>query len=219
LFKQNGSSNGPLSIDYSGTDVIVRFPTLIHEAISHMFSKIPHELISGVTFHCGEQTNASYGGGDSITLSDGGQKTPDFVIYDQHHTPNDLTHLPTIAWEVGYSESAKNLGRDAARLVAGTGGGIQLAIAVKIEDDEERKLKAVTIDFWELTDSEQLKPSAGKELDVNRLIRADSLDDSERIGKASLAAEYQYIFYEKAVDLYWKYVVSRTERHQVREVL
>lgn len=75
-----------------------------------MFLKMPHEFIHGVTFHCGEQANASYGGVDRITLSDGGQKTPNFVIYDQHHTPNDLTHLPTIAWEVGYSESAKNLG-------------------------------------------------------------------------------------------------------------
>jgi hypothetical protein len=148
----------------------MHFPTLIHEAISHMFSKIPHEFTHGVAFFSGDQTNTSFGGGDNIALFDGGEKTPDFVIYDQLHTPNDPTHLPTIAWEVGYSESAKKLGRDAARLVAGTGGGIQLAIAVNIEDNKKRKLKAVTVDFWELTDSEQLKSWTRKNSDLNCLM-------------------------------------------------
>jgi hypothetical protein len=100
-----GSSNNLLSIDYSGTCVIMHFPTLIHEAISHMFSQIPHKFVHSVIFSSGDKTNASFGGGDDVTLSDGRWKTPDFVIYD--HISNDPIHLPTIAWEVAYSEPAK----------------------------------------------------------------------------------------------------------------
>jgi len=32
---------------------------------------------------------------------------------------------------------------------------------------------------------------------------------------ASLADKYQYIFFQKDVNVYWKYIVSRTERYQL----
>lgn len=72
-----------------------------------MFSTIPHEFTDGV---CLCDQNASFGGGDNIALSDSREKTPDFVIYNTCHAPNKQAHLPTIIWEVGYSESVKKLG-------------------------------------------------------------------------------------------------------------
>ncbi|KAF8223967.1 hypothetical protein L208DRAFT_1059582, partial [Tricholoma matsutake] len=115
------------------------------------------------------------GGGSNVWLSDDGEKTPDFAIYEQPDIPDAWTHYPTIAWEVGYSETAKKLGRDAARLVVGTFGGIQLVIMVNIEDKIVkgigRQLKAVTVDFWELTESEQLESWAGKDSNLNCLMR------------------------------------------------
>ncbi|KAF8233801.1 hypothetical protein L208DRAFT_1201745, partial [Tricholoma matsutake] len=114
------------------------------------------------------------GGGSNIWLSDDGEKTPDFAIYEQPDIPDALTHYPMIAWEVGYSETAKKLGQDAARLVAGTFGGIQLVITVNIEDKIVkgigRQLKAVTINFWEFTESEQLEYWAGKDSNLNCLM-------------------------------------------------
>ena len=95
--------------------------------------------------------------------------------------------------------------------MAGTFGSIQLVIMVNIEDKIvkgiERQLKAITINFWKLTESKQLKSWAGKDSNLNCLMHIDGFNGLARVVSASLADKYQYIFFQKDIKLYWKYVV------------
>ena len=75
-----------------------------------MFPRIPDEHIHGVIFR-GDKPNASFGGGSNVRLSDEGEKTPDFAIYERPDISDAWAQYPTIAWEVGYSETAKNLAK------------------------------------------------------------------------------------------------------------
>lgn len=129
-----------------------------------------------------------------------GIKTPAYSHYD------DLNHqygkneycdwmqaLPSLVWEVAYSDASRQLGRNCARFVACSLGAVCLAIGIVVTfkdapEEEERLLERVTCSFWEVITFDAFD-TLGDEV-VDALIRTDGGDDND----VSLppATEYKY---------------------------
>jgi hypothetical protein len=127
------------------------------------------------------------GGSADVDLEDG-VKSPDFSLYEDHPAkPPQTQALPTVVWEVAYSEDEKKLAHDLGRYVACSLGRVRLAIGVKIEHDramagKPRGLRKVTCAFWEAdyTKTFATLEESGSKL-LNHLTRcnqyADDADD------------------------------------------
>lgn len=111
----------------------------------------------------------------SVKLADG-VKQPDYSLYERRQgtgpmaaEAHALNAVPTITWEVGYSESPEKLALDAARMICLSKGLIQLVVTInitseiqntdrvggkrKVEEEElprVRALEGVTCAFWEM---------------------------------------------------------------------
>jgi hypothetical protein len=86
---------------------------------------------------------------------DGAIKSPDFSMYEDPSTTKPMTEgMPTVVWEVAYSQDEKKLAYVLGRYVACSLGSVRLAIGVNIEHHntirgQTRSLKKVTCAFWE----------------------------------------------------------------------
>jgi hypothetical protein len=78
------------------------------------------------------------------------QKQPDFFF-----RPKDKQLLPTIAVEVGWSESAPNLQKDMELLLRGGGGAIKVVIVLNWRVRRHRTVVAGTVDVWRLDQNGQ----------------------------------------------------------------
>lgn len=110
----------------------------------------------------------------SVKLADG-VKQPDYSLYERRQGTGSmaaeahaLNAVPTITWEVGYSESPEKLALDAARMICLSKGLIQLVVTInitsKIQDNDKvgrkrkaeeklprvRVLEGVECAFWEM---------------------------------------------------------------------
>jgi len=123
------------------------------------------------------------GGSADVELEDG-VKSPDFSLYEDHPTKPPATQaMPTVAWEVAYSEDENRLAHDLGRYVACSLGRVRLAVGLKIERNravagQPRGLKKVTCASWEADYAETfatLEESGAKLL--NHLTRCDEYAD------------------------------------------
>jgi hypothetical protein len=96
------------------------------------------------------------GGCTDVDLVDGAIKSPNFSMYEDPYPPTTrpMTEgMPTVVWEVAYSQDEKNLAYVLGRYVACSLGSVQLAIGVNIKHNnvqgQPRVLKKVTCTFWE----------------------------------------------------------------------
>ena len=70
------------------------------------------------------------GGSADVELEDG-VKSPDFSLYEDHPTKPPATQaMPTVVWEVAYSEDEKQLAHDLGRYVACYLGRVRLAVGL-----------------------------------------------------------------------------------------
>ncbi|KAH8993096.1 hypothetical protein EDB83DRAFT_2534734 [Lactarius deliciosus] len=144
-----------LNIDFISDKLIIRFPTAGHELVSDLVCMVQNE-----DHRSGTGGPLFFGGGIDIPFHCGGFKTPDYGIYERKgikdtDTSKDtsLDHsVPTIAFEVGFSQSRDKLMKKAAQLICLTAGHILLVIAIDIvhvPNSCPRRLKSVIWSHWE----------------------------------------------------------------------
>ena len=127
----------------------------------------------------GSHSTLRVGGSGDVNLVDG-IKSPDYSLYEDHPQKKPSTQaLPTVVWEVAYSQDEKKLAYDLGRHVTCSLGRVRLAIGVNIEHDrpvegQPRSLKKVTCTFWEPLSVKEFATleESGSPLDC--LVRCDS---------------------------------------------
>lgn len=97
-------------------------------------------------------------GSSDVQLEDKTFKSPDCSHYDPNMKPGERLNMstykdpvPTIVWEVGYSEQTRKLAIDCARSVGASGGLTNMAIALNIVGGlvpGGRRLTAMSISPW-----------------------------------------------------------------------
>ena len=90
-------------------------------------------------------------------MADNSTKSPDFSIIDKafslNHPNSILAGIPTVVWEVGYSETKAKLANDCGRWLTLCDGGVQLANAIDISyasKDKDPQVATLAWTFWEL---------------------------------------------------------------------
>lgn len=70
-------------------------------------------------------------------MADSGAKSPDFSVLDesfsQAHPSSKIAGVPTVVWEVAYSETEKKLSEDFGQWISMSDGGVQLANGIDIK--------------------------------------------------------------------------------------
>jgi hypothetical protein len=156
--------------------------------------------------------NAHLGATADVHLCDG-IKSPDFSLYE--NDPNQapmLLAMPTVVWEVAYSEDEKKLAYDLGRHIACSFGLVRLAIGVNIERNRIggvfRGVKQVTCALWEADYAQEfatLKASGSATLD--QLVRCD--DYANEADDCVVPAATQFSCVSKHGDKYWKIVAAQ----------
>jgi hypothetical protein len=126
----------------------------------------------------GSNSTLRVGGSADVNLVDG-IKSPDYSLYENHPQKKPLTKaLPTVVWEVAYSQDERKLAYDLGRHVTCSLGRVRLAIGVNIEHDcpakgQPRSLKMVTCTFWEPESVKEFATLEASGSPLNRLMRCD----------------------------------------------
>jgi hypothetical protein len=96
------------------------------------------------------------GGSADIHYCSGGYKTPDFSLYEvkdgEGVVNDDDNTTPTIVFEISYTQTSRNLAKEAARHICLTMGWVLLVVAIDIiheRNTRPRKLHSVTWSHWE----------------------------------------------------------------------
>jgi len=121
--------------------MIVKYPTWQHESLNDVVTATLREL---------NEPRIRVGGAPDLDLLKGlGCKCPDIVLCDR----DDRNHagFPTVAFEIGYSQSQAALNYNAARLLFGSGGKINAVVTVKVSLNENSTLSYLGIDVWRMT--------------------------------------------------------------------
>ncbi|KAH9038096.1 hypothetical protein EDB85DRAFT_1888153 [Lactarius pseudohatsudake] len=138
-----------LRVDFIFGQLVIRFATA------------GHELVSGLLIHAvrsqdyprNGSSSLVFGGCTNVPFQSGGYKTPDYGIYETKPIKKSVYEsLPTIAFEVGYSQRRLSLAKKAAQYICLTLGNVLLVIAIDIvhvPNCRPRKLKSVTWSHWE----------------------------------------------------------------------
>ncbi|KJA20182.1 hypothetical protein HYPSUDRAFT_832726 [Hypholoma sublateritium FD-334 SS-4] len=121
------------------------------------------------------------GGTADVKLKDGTHKSPDASYYDLTPAPEgsreteeqaaSIESNPTMAFEIGVSESAKKLAKDCARYVVASGGMINAALGAWIDcgsEAEGRVLKKVVVALWRLSGFESTDPTPDTLMEASR---------------------------------------------------
>ena len=126
--------------DFMNNVIIVKCPTWLHESLNH----VVFETIQG---HSHQRIRLG-GAPDVNLLKNLGSKCPDIVLCDK----NDQDHdgFPTVAFEVGYTQTQADLNFVAARLLFGSGGKINAVVTAKV-DVKDDKIQFLGIDVWRMT--------------------------------------------------------------------
>ncbi|KAL5361062.1 hypothetical protein BJX96DRAFT_151340 [Aspergillus floccosus] len=128
-------------INYNSSTGILRFrmPTWIHESATNWIIRWTTRMVL-----LGDVDLGSLNVYTNVTLKNfrrlyfRSQKIPDvFVIPEVPTTPNDHTIWPTVALEIGYSESFDHLKQDADLLLQGSEGRIKSVILIKLDPLKE----------------------------------------------------------------------------------
>ena len=163
------------------------------------------------------------GGTADVDLMDGTIKSPDFSMYEAPTPVDAITKgMPTVVWEVAYSQDEKSLAYHLGKYVTCSLGAIQLAIGVNIEhspavEGQPRALKKVTCAFWEAEYAETFatfEESGSKLLGV--LERCDEYAETE--AEFVVPAATKYSFVSKYRGEYIKFVVSQRTLYTVRAI-
>lgn len=203
-------------IGFFNDKLIVKYPTAGHEIIPAIFQQLQDQDLFRYS-----ENNIRIPPSLDIALQDGG-KSPDFCLCDDSPTVSlkELRSTPTITFEVGYSEEERKLFKDAARLVACSGGSIRLAIAVKITraapKTAPRVVSEMTWSFWEVEDHEILTPEQGASEALDCLIRDDGYNED---GDYMVPPGIKYYCITKVKESYVRLNVARTKVYQVRLII
>lgn len=144
-------------LDLHDNLLTVGYPTTIgHEILVDLFETMS---VNGNSY-----PRASYNG--STILAGGtadvhfanGIKAPDYSLYENREDlgraiDQDDNTLPTILWEVAYSQGERKLALDAGRVICLTQGGVQLVVVINIthkKDSSPKSLQSVTWAHWEM---------------------------------------------------------------------
>ena len=143
-----------ISVDFRPDKLIVRLPTLGHEIMSDLFHVMAR---SGTGYpECYGNSTIIEGGSADIHYCSGGYKTPDFSLYEvkdgEGVVNDDDNTTPTIVFEISYTQTSRNLAKEAARHICLTMGWVLLVVAIDIiheRNTRPRKLHSVTWSHWE----------------------------------------------------------------------
>ena len=204
-------------IDFSGDELIVQCPTFGHEVVTTLFTKLAQTSGSLPSF-LGSDSILRLGASANIDLEDGA-KSPDYGLYEKHPDLADLPLLhvlPTVVWEVAYSDKEAKLAKDLARHVACSNGGVRLAIGVNIEHVANSSLpvlQKVTCVFWEVDSMEEfatLEESGGV---LGQLTRCDKYARKARDYVVPAATRYYCVTLVNKT--YLKFFVSAAKTYSV----
>jgi hypothetical protein len=148
-------------VDFDGKDLIVGCDVGFgHEIMATLFDDLRHNDTSYPLWY--NNTRIRTCSQATVELAEG-SKSPDFALIEVDKEEDEAEEsgneeedeglVPTIAWEIGYSESEEKLQMDAARLLCLTEGLVRLVVTVKITHEPNtspRKLKRVVWRHWEL---------------------------------------------------------------------
>lgn len=116
--------------------MIVQYPTFGHEILSYLFWNLDvYDSKGQCLFNLGTSP-IRLGGSADVDLVDGAIKSPDFSMYEDPPTTNPLIMtegMPTVVWEVAYSQDEKKLAYVLGRYVGCSLGSVRLAIGINIE--------------------------------------------------------------------------------------
>jgi hypothetical protein len=166
-----------------GDKLIVCYPTFGHDIMSTLFFNVNINDAKGHSLFSVDTSTVCLGGCADVELEDG-VKSPDFSLYEDHPMKPPTTQaMPTVVWEVAYSEDENRLVHDLGRYVACSLSRAQLAVGLKIEHNcavagQLQGLKKVTCAFWEADYAKTfttLEESGAKLL--NHLTRCDEYAD------------------------------------------
>ena len=202
---------------------MVQYLTFRHEIMTALFLKLIQDGKDLPQFYAsqlGGSVGTLYAGGSADVKLEDGVKSPDFSLYEEH--PKEELVMKawlTVIWEVGYSENAVDLAKDAARFVACSLRRVQLAIAVKIEHDCPEKasgqccgpLKEVTCAFWEVYDVEEFTTLEEAGLPLRLLTRCDGVVDKGR----TMPPAAQFSCVSEVEGGYVKFFVSQHDVYKV----
>ena len=199
----------------------MRCPSFGHEILSSLFFSLNLNDSEGRSlFHVDSRKKICLGGSTDVDLMDGTIKSPDFSMYETPSPMDALTNgMPTVVWEVAYSQNEKKLAYYLGKYVACSLGFVRLAIGVNIEHTaavkgQPRALKLVTCSFWEADDAEifaTFEESGSKLLGV--LERCDEYADKE--ADFVVPAAQKFSFVSEFDGEYIKFVVSQRKLYTV----
>lgn len=119
--------------------LIITCPTWQHESLSDVVAEALRQQTSG---------RIRMGGSPDLKLlKEFGNKCPDLVLCD----PGSDKHagFPTVAFEVGYTQSQAALNYNAARLLFGSGGKINAVVTTKVHA-KGTVLEYLGVDIWRM---------------------------------------------------------------------
>ncbi len=178
--------------------LIFQCPTWQHEGVADVIRNATRDL-----------PRIRVGGAPDLKLFNKlGVKTPDIVLCDRYSQKH--AGFPTVAFEVGYSQSQASLNYNAARLLFGSQGKINTVVNIKVTTqgraEASGELESLFVDVWRMI------PKLVNEKDVDGLLREKILTKENRLANpAILSWSFQYITTERRLFQ----LKARAHRYQV----
>jgi hypothetical protein len=215
----------PRRVRFSGEKLILQCPSLGHEFMATLFGRLIQDSTKFPSLS-GVNRTVLFGGSADIDLDDGGIKSPDYSLYENHRDLKELPlmhALPTVVWEVAYSESENDLARDLARHVACSVGGVRLAIGLKISHtlstgDQLKALKSVTCEYWEVDGVEEFATLEESGSCLDTLSRCDEYTDADE-EIYNLPPGKRYSCVSMVDEKFVKFIVSLQNRYIVSDII
>jgi hypothetical protein len=212
-----------IRINYNPNRLIVRVPTIGHEIVGNIF-EILHA--SGTAYPQKYVASSIMMGGSADVQFRRGVKSPDFSLYDVKEGNPDSSEVyendvPTIVFEVAYTQSTRDVSFEAGRHICLTGGDILLVVVIDVKHkrgSKPRKLEAVTWSHWEehVDSYRECMNEEGDEINVVRAEREAGEDEEEHVLPA--ASAFSALITEADGKLY-RIRATRTAQYQVRKHL
>jgi hypothetical protein len=208
-----------IRISYNPNRLIVRLPTIGHEIVGNLF-EILHA--SGTTYPPKYGASSIMMGGSADVQFRRGVKSPDFSLYDVKEGNPDSSEVyenavPTIVFEVAYTQSARSVSFEAGRHICLTGGDVLLVVVIEVNHkrgSRPRQLETVTWSHWEedVDSYRECVNEDGDEINVVHAEREEGEDEEEHVLPA--ASAFSALITEADGKLY-RIRATRTARYQV----
>jgi len=198
-------------LDYIDEWLVVKLPHLPHEILPALITELNGKgLLPGVDF--GSGGNIRLGGSSFIYLSGNSKKSSDEQFFDRASDNTSAGNIPTVVFEVGFSQTQTKLSYDAARILTGSGGLVQLVVNIKIYI-EDNSLQSVDLDFWEMYETRVEDVDAKRPHGVDVLVNpgGEQASESNCLDKLTWLREEKRDGVRKWVE----YCVETTQHYKV----